>query len=182
MTNIHLFKDFVSSDEAKQIIDFIDINLNKFVYNEERLRYMLRFGYDEELPEQAIHTMEIVENIKPNLIDIFKRTQSVLGKDQVLTSWFLSKQVPGAKLLPHKDGVEGCNSHLDYTAMLYLNSLDDNGIIQFPDLGMSFLPECGDLIIFKSLEHKHAVTEITQDRYALPMWFTHKKMFEFKID
>lgn len=179
---IHVYKDFISDDDAKELIGFIDDNLDSFVYNEERLRYMLRFGYDEELPDQAIHSMDIVNPIKPLLVKIFDKTLGIFEHKEYLTSWFLSKQIPGAKLLPHKDGAKGINDHLDYTAMLYLNSLDDNGIISFPELDISILPERGDLVVFKSLEHEHMVSEVTENRYSLPMWFTTNQRLEFSTE
>jgi hypothetical protein len=143
---------------------------------------MMRFGYDEEIPQQARHTMFYVKEIKDLLIAIFNRTASVFDEDVYLTSWFLSKQHAGGMLKPHVDGVDGgINDQLEYTAMLYLNNMDNNGIISFPDDGIQVTPELGDLVIFRSKENRHQVSEITQERYALPMWFTKNKFFEFKV-
>jgi Rps23 Pro-64 3,4-dihydroxylase Tpa1-like proline 4-hydroxylase len=180
MEPVNLFKNFVDKETAKEIVDFIENNLHLFHYNESRKRYMMRFGYDEELPEQAIRTMYPVKDIFHTLNIIFDQTQKLFDEGIYLTSWFLSKQIPGAKLLPHKDGAEGMNDHLEYTAMLYLNTLNDNGSISFPELNMNITPELGDLIVFKSLEHEHMVHDVAEDRYSLPMWFTKKKELEFE--
>lgn len=176
---IKVINNFVSRKQAQEIIDFIESNLSAFVYNEDRKRYMLRFGYDEELPEQAIHSMEITSEINELLLSIFAKTNNIVGPELFLTSWFISKQIPGARLLPHKDGGIGINEHLEYTAMLYLNDLDNNGTINFPELDINITPQLGDLVIFRSLDHEHSVSEITQDRYSLPMWFTKDESLKF---
>lgn len=177
---IQIIKNFISQEQAAPVANFIEHNLDRFVLNPDRKRWMMRFGYDEELPHQAIHNMDLVSEIKDELLDIFNKTISAIGENVYLTSWFLSKQFPGGKLTPHTDGVPGgINDQLEYTAMLYLNTLDDNGTISFPDAGFGITPEVGDLIIFKSKEDRHEVSEITQDRYSLPMWFTKDKKFEF---
>jgi len=178
--SIQIIKNFISAKEAEPIISFIDDNLSRFVYNADRSRWMMRFGYDEELPHQAIHTIEPAAEIRDNLISIFDKTNRILDGETYLTSWFLSKQHSGGRLMPHKDGVPGgINDQLEYTAMLYLNTLDGNGMISFPDAGFGLTPEVGDLIIFKSKEDRHEVFAITEDRYSLPMWFTKNKKFEF---
>jgi hypothetical protein len=177
---IQIIKNFISEEEAYPISYFIEHNLGRFALNLERKRWMIRFGYDEELPEQAVYGMDSVEEIKDMLLEIFDKTAKVIGEEVYLTSWFLSKQFSGGQLNPHTDGVPGGpNNQLEYTAMLYLNTLDNNGTIYFPDAGFGITPEIGDLIIFKSKEDRHQVSEITQDRYSLPMWFTKDKKFEF---
>jgi len=179
MEQIQVINNFITRSQANELIDFIDHNLDIFVHNKGRRRYMLRFGYDEELPEQAIHTMDSVEEIKDLLLSIFKKTNNLIDPSLFLTSWFLSKQYPGAKLLPHKDGAQGINEHLEYTAMLYLNDMDDGGVISFPELDIAIKPQLGDLVIFKSLEHEHMVSEVKQHRYSLPMWFTKDERLKF---
>lgn len=177
---IQIIKNFISEEESYAVAYFIENNLDRFILNPERKRWMMRFGYDEELPHQAIHNMDLVIEIRDVLTEIFNRTISVFDEDVYLTSWFLSKQFSGGKLTPHTDGVPGgINDQLEYTAMLYLNTLTDNGTISFPDAGFGITPEQGDLVIFKSKEDRHEVSEITEDRYSLPMWFTKNKKFEF---
>ena len=179
MEQIKVINNFITRPQANELIDFIDHNLDIFVHNKSRRRYMLRFGYDEELPEQAIHDMNDVLEIKELLLSIFKKTNNIVDPKLFLTSWFLSKQYPGAKLLPHKDGTLGLNDHLEYTAMLYLNDMDSGGVISFPELGLEVKPQLGDLIIFKSLEHEHMVSEVKQHRYSIPMWFTKNERLKF---
>jgi hypothetical protein len=177
---VKVIKNFVSPADAKTVVDFIEDNHKQsFKYNDDRKRFMLRFGYDEELPDQAIHSMYVVSSIRNVLIDIFKKTNKEVGYDVFLTSWFMSKQIPGAKLTPHKDGCDGLNEHLDYTAMLYLNSSADGGAIGFTESGIEIVPELGDLIIFKSQEDEHYVTDVLEDRYSLPMWFSKDQSKKF---
>lgn len=178
---ITVIENFLSEADAKTVVDFIEDNLFNFVYRDDRKRFMLRFGYDEELPEQSVHSMYIVSPIRGVLLDIFAKAKAKLEDDVYLTSWFLSKQISGARLTPHKDGCPGTNEHLSYTAMLYLNNID-SGAIGFTTAGIEILPKLGDLIIFNSLEDEHYVTDITEDRYSLPMWFSTHKDKEFDTD
>lgn len=182
MEQITVINNFITQSQANRLIDFIDHNLDIFVHNKGRRRYMLRFGYDEELPEQSIHTMNDVYEIKDLLVGIFNKTRDAIDSELFLTSWFLSKQYPGAKLTPHKDGTPGLNDHLEYTAMLYMNNMVDGGIISFPDLGIDIRPQMGDLVIFKSLEHEHMVSEVKEHRYSLPMWFSSHEDKRFDIN
>ena len=177
---IKIIKNFISEKEAHPIVYFIENNLPRFIYNADRKRWMIRFGYDEELPHLAMHSISMAQEIKDDLLHIFNKTANVFDEEVFLTSWFLSKQHSGGKLSAHTDGSDdGINGQLEYTAMLYLNTVHDNGTISFPDAGFGITPEVGDLIIFKSKEDRHEVSEITQDRYSLPMWFTKDKKFEF---
>ncbi len=179
MESIKVINNFITRPQANNLIDFIDHNLDIFVHNKNRKRYMLRFGYDEELPQQAIHSMDPVREIEDLLEGIFKKTNNIVGPELYLTSWFLSKQYPGAKLLPHKDGGVGINDHLEYTAMLYLNDMTNGGVISFPELDKHITPQMGDLVIFKSMEHEHMVSEVIEHRYSMPMWFTKDESLKF---
>lgn len=177
---IQIIKNFIAKQEADPIVYFINEYLTRFTYNAERGRWVLRFGYDDEFPGQSLSEISMAQEIRNQLLDIFNKTAKVFEEEVFLTSWFLSKQHSGGKLRPHKDSLAGqFNDQLEYTAMLYLNTLDDNGDIVFPDAGFAITPELGDLVIFKSKEDAHFVSEIMEDRYALPMWFTKDKAFEF---
>jgi hypothetical protein len=177
---IKIIHNFLTSKESDKIIDFINTNQNGFVHNEGSRRFLLRFGHDDEMPGQSVKDMSVVSSIKEDLVDIFKRVSSMIQDEVYLTSWFLSKQYPTGKLFPHFDGQDGGpNSQLDYTAMLYLNTLDNNGTIFFPDAGFGLTPQAGDLVIFKSKKDIHEVLEVKQDRYSINLWFTKDKKFEF---
>ncbi len=142
--------------------------------------FLLRFGHDDEMPNQSVEDMSILSPIREDLVAIFNRVSSIINDQVYLTSWFLSKQCPTGKLFPHVDGMDGGpNSQLEYTAMLYLNSLDNNGTIFFSDAGFGITPQLGDLVIFKSKEDLHEVLEVTEDRYSINLWFTKDKKFEF---
>lgn len=179
---IKIIHNFLSIEESNKIINFIDENQDSFVHNENSRRFLLRFGHDDEVPNQSVEDMSIISSVKGDLIDIFKRVSDMIPGTVYLTSWFLSKQYPTGKLFPHVDGMDGGpNSQLEYTAMLYLNSLDNNGTIFFPGAKFGITPQVGDLVIFKSKEDLHEVFDVTENRYSINIWFTKDKNFEFSI-
>jgi hypothetical protein len=177
---IKIIHNFLSADESDKVSGFIDNHEDRFTHYEKSQRFLLRFGHDDEMPEQSVEDISIISPIKEDLVDILKRVSSRINDEVYLTSWFLSKQYPTGKLLPHFDGRDGGpNPQLEYTAMLYLNTLNDNGTIFFPDAGFGLTPQAGDLVIFKSKEDIHEVLEVKQNRYSINLWFTKDKNFEF---
>lgn len=177
---IKIIHNFLTAEDSDKIVSFINNHQDNFVHNEGSRRFLLRFGHDDEMPNQSVEDMSILSPIREDLVAIFNRVSSIINDQVYLTSWFLSKQYPTGKLFPHVDGMDGGpNSQLEYTAMLYLNSLDNNGTIFFSDAGFGITPQLGDLVIFKSKEDLHEVLEVTEDRYSINLWFTKDKKFEF---
>ena len=179
---IKIMHNFLTAEQSEKIINFINENQDSFVHNDMSRRFLLRFGHDDEVPDQSVVDISVLSPIKDDLVNIFNRVSSIIGEKVYLTSWFLSKQYPTGKLFPHMDGADGGpNAQLEYTAMLYLNSLDNNGTIFFTGAKFGVTPQTGDLVIFKSKEDLHEVFEVTQDRYSINLWFTKDKNFEFFI-
>jgi hypothetical protein len=177
---IKIIHNFLSPEQSDKIISFIDDYQDSFAHYERSRRFLLRFGHDDEIPNQSVEDMSIIATIKDDLANISKKVSSLINDNVYLTSWFLSKQYPTGKLFPHVDGMDGGpNSQLEYTAMLYLNSLNDNGTIFFSDAGFGITPRAGDLVIFKSKKDVHEVLEVKENRYSINLWFTKDKNFEF---
>lgn len=179
----------VSLDDCAKVISFIDDNISKFAFNTERKRHMLRFGYDDELPELAISDYRIIDPIKDSLKNIFASAKDAVvpgmtDKDVYLVSFFLSKHAPGGGMRPHMDSqdIDGHNRHLDYTVMTYLNSMGRSGTLSFPIIGKRYSPNAGEMIAFESKDptNAHAVDEVSQDRYSIAIWFS--KDPKHKID
>lgn len=173
----------ISNDDAEKIIKFIDDNIDDFAYNAERKRKMLRFGYDDEYPELEVTDYTSIAPIKQELSKAFavakKNTAEAFGisEDKLyLCSFFISMHEPGGQMRPHMDSqpIEGHNPHLDFTAMLYLNSMGRTGTLAFPIIGKRISPNTGDMVIFESKDptNAHAVEEVSRNRYSIAMWFT----------
>jgi hypothetical protein len=184
--NVKIIKNFLSEEDCQKYINFIDKNLDRFnAYSGNRYppkRFTIRFGRDDEFPQEANFTFEKIEEIKEDLAHtitgVVSVAESLMRKRLYLTSFFLSKNIPGSFLSPHRDaGHPTENNHLDYNALIYLNTLVGNGQIVFPDWGVEIEPELGDLVIFDTKDPMatHLVKEVTQDRYTIPIWLTVNK-------
>lgn len=183
MDNVSIIKNFLLESDCKLYISFINDHLDRFnTYSGNRYppkRFTIRFGRDDEFPEEANFTFEKIDEIRSELArtisDVIDVAEAQTGKKLYLTSFFLSKNIPGSFLSPHRDaGHPTENNHLDYNALIYLNTLNGNGQIVFPDWGVEIEPEAGDLVIFDTKDPMatHLVKEVTQDRYTIPIWLT----------
>lgn len=182
--------NFIDQNEAKKLITFIDKNIDDFDLSDSKSpypfsRFMLRFGYDEERPDLIRKNYEILNPILEQLQKIFDdcidAVSDKFNDDSQLyvTSFFLSKHVPGSESSPHRDSRPGFNEQLDYTILLYLNTLPDNGGLFFPSLNKTIIPETGKLVIFdtKGIDAEHGINKVMQDRYSIPIWLTKDKSF-----
>lgn len=185
MTNsrdlIKVINNFITKDEASNIISFIDSNLENFLVYQNGTRYVWKFGTDYYYPLETEKTLDKTNEFKSFLKDyIFPKVEFYVDKTYnnsniaVSTLWF-SKHYPGSKVELHMDTDNGYNPQFQYSAVLYLNSLSDTGILQFPFLDFKYFPVAGDLVIFPSNLGKpfaHEVTEIDEIRYTVPMWIS----------
>lgn len=183
MDNVKIVKDFLSKDECDLYINFINDNIDRFdTYSGTRYppkRFTVRFGRDDEFPGEANFTfekiLEIKESIKGLISKVIGLVESETGTPLYLTSFFLSKNIAGSFLPPHRDaGHPTENNHLDFNALIYLNTLSGNGQIVFPDWNIEVEPQQGDLVVFNTKDPMatHLVKEVTEDRYTIPIWLT----------
>jgi hypothetical protein len=180
---IKVINNFITKDEVSFIMSFMDNNLNNFLVYQEGTRYVWRFGTDFYYADSE-KTLDKTNELQPFLKNIiFPKVVSYV-KDiynnsniAVSTLWF-SKHYPGSEVTLHEDTDNGTNLQFEYSAVLYLNSLKNTGILQFPFINFEYSPVAGDLIIFPSNLGKpfaHKVEEINEIRYTLPMWISAKK-------
>ena len=194
MSNIIKISNFLSLESCEKYASFIEDHLDSFKLSDDRtkypeMRYTIRFGFDDEFPELCHQDLSSVSEIESDLQDLISRTANQVSQSfgepdlVLLTSFFLSKHVPGSVLPPHMDSGESFNPQLDYVALVYLNSLDDSGYLYFRNSNNRVDVKAGDLVIFpcKGEEYMHEVPDINADRYSIPMWFTKDRAFEFKV-
>lgn len=189
---VKIIKNFVDKDFCNYLVNYLETNLDKLKISDNRTpypnqRYMLRFGHDDEYPDLANDSLDVVQEIAEDLRNVFskiERTAEVLFSEDKLytTSFFLSKHVPGSQVNGHLDSGEGFNEQLDYTVLLYLNTLQNSGGIGFPKLRYFVPVEAGDLIIFpsKGEQYVHEVPNISGDRYSIPLWLTKDITYKFE--
>lgn len=175
---IKVVSNFITKDEALNIISFMDDNLKNFQKHQNGTRYAWRFGTDyywtqsektlDSLGElKLFFKHSIFPKIEHNINNFYNNSNVFVS-----TLW-LSKHYPGANVPLHEDTDNGYNPQFEYSAVLYLNSLKDTGILKFPFIDFEYCPVAGDLILFPSNLGKsfaHQVEEINEIRYTVPMW------------
>ena len=190
MTPIKIIKNVITKDEASTILEYINTNYKTFHSSENKLCYKKLFGldglYETGLCEGIIDglgdiknlSIEIVNRLKGLILETFDENDDIF-----LNSLWFVKHLPGDKIDLHSDTAEGGDIQFVYSAVLYLNTLEDGGVLDFPKLNLSIKPEFGDLILFQAdgEDMYHKVDHIGADRYTMPMWFTKTKDLELKF-
>jgi hypothetical protein len=180
---IKVIKNFIDDEGIKSLISFIDSNINKFLSYQGNNRHVLRFGKDfywddsnkdfKDIGELEIYLRDKVFLKVQNLLkDIYQK------EGLFVSNLWLSKHLPGSIIEMHEDIDGGRNPQFEYSAIIYLNSLDNTGILDFPFSNFSYTPVSGDLVIFPSKhidfphQFAHRVSEIKEIRYTIPMWIS----------
>lgn len=185
---IKVVKNFLSEDEMKFFRDYEDHILetkqDKLVIFNNGNRPVLQFGRDLCHEHHSHLSLEIVSDIEDRVRDLFSKvenkTKEVFEDSKTIytCSFWFAKQLPGAFVMEHEDTDNGLNTHFKYSAVIYLNTLKDSGELVFTQLGHSYKPDAGDIVIFKSIESgRHLVEPINEERYTIPMWMTEDKNF-----
>lgn len=184
---VHVIPNFMSEENMQRMIDFIDSNLDKFAMPQE-LRHVLMFGYQNGYEADAYEDFSQLGPVKDIVVnDYFPKLReaafSIFGNDgdTDISNLWISKQLPGSVLLYHHDDDNGYNPQFKYSCILYLNTVD-SGTLEFPELGFSYRPKAGDLVIFPSMGENmgHEIKEINHDRYSMPTWFA-SRLYSFNI-
>ena len=186
MDKIRTIKNVITPDDAKLIIDYIDKNLRFFNPTPGLKRFTKMFGKDvahQHMSKVVVEGLDDITDLIKDTVDNVKKTLAYQFSDTddiLLTSLWFAKQRPGGDIKGHLDIDGGLNTHFVYSAVLYLNTIQDGGELDFPMLNVSIKPELGDLVVFPSSGEDmfHEVKRIGEDRYTLPMWFTKDKGFE----
>ena len=191
MNQIKVIKNFVSLDDANKIITYIDNIPGLFDNESPDKRFTRMFGKDAFQKDRSTYPISGLNEIHGIIFNATEKAKNVIAheydddKDIFLTSLWLAKQISGGFLGPHLDtDPDNANSHFMYSAVLYLNTLEDSGSLDFPTLGVSVKPEAGALVIFPSAgdESWHEVKLIKEDRYTVPLTFTRNKDLELDFD
>lgn len=172
----YIIKNFLTQEECNKIITFIESNEKMSDPNLKRI--LMRFGIDimngtgdtlDSLGEIGLY----IKNLANKAGDIAKTLHNE-SKDIYLSTLWLSKQVSGASIIRHMDTDGGKGKHYIYSGVIYLNSQAVGGEIVFPKINFSYKPEAGDIVLFDCRDKMslHGVNKTTQNRYAIPIWFT----------
>jgi len=188
MLPIKIIKNFISKDEAELIIEYIERNYTSFTKDHRGLWFKKLFGLDTVyragLCEGIIEGLEDITELSIKIVDDVRGLVSKSFNDTddlfLNTLWFV-KHLPGNVVGEHSDTADGADGQFVYSAIVYLNTIEDGGVLDFPSIDLSIRPELGDLIIFPSKDILHRVSNIGEYRYTIPMWFTKSKELELKF-
>lgn len=185
-----LHKDnVINQNDASLYINWIESNLDKFLFLDHRQRYMLRFGYDQEYPEDTTYDLNKLDTIKNKIIALLNEIIQIVKEEYSETelyvgSFFISKHLPGSAVPLHTDGEKGFNDPLQYSALIYLNELENSGNLKFNIINKIIHPKTGDLVVFKTHNkmNMHSVDDVNADRYSIPIWLTKDPEFNLLKD
>ena len=183
MKHINVIENFIDDDTNKLIVDFIDNNQEIFASDQNDKRFAIRFGKDfcwQDSNEDLSLLKDLSSIFKDNIFPKVNNTVSELYNEKNLkvSNMWLSKHLPGSIVPMHLDHDGWINVQFRYSAVLYLTTLKDDGILQFPFLEHSYTPVSNSLIIFPSHDidfdnqFAHRVDSINSVRYSVPMWIS----------
>lgn len=191
---IKVVKNFFSEEECAELIERFeqlyaskDPDLIQDTY-EPKDRNALSFGRDRFPEIEWNQTLDPLKDHRPFFKTIFERVldkaKEVFNDEAqlYLTQVFFSKQEIGGEVPAHDDTNEGVNTQFTYSAVGYLNSLNNSGHIIFDEMNFQHLPEAGDLVIFLSGETgTHKVLPVNAVRYTMPMWITRDPEWKLEL-
>jgi len=185
LNHINVVKNFIEPEHINKLIFFIDNNIEKFVVYQDNKRYVWRFGHDnfwEDCKKDLTPLSEIIEILETKIFNnMLKKIKEFYNEDLVISSFWISKHEPGSRVAMHEDTDEGENTHFSHSAVLYLTSLQDDGVIEFPFVNFTYTPVAGELLLFPSkaidfdYQFMHEVKEINSPRYSIALWAAPKE-------
>jgi hypothetical protein len=177
--DIVLYKNFLSKDDAKKIINALDSQANNGKMSWMPISFYESYSStlpqdnDQEVIDAGLvpTIFSDIENIMPEAIasvhDLDPKTISKIG-------YHTQKWEPGAFARVHSDntdseGNSGAFTRSRYAGFLYLNEDFDGGLLRFPDQDIEIKPEVGMLAVFDGgFNNMHEVTLITKGvRYTI---------------
>jgi hypothetical protein len=185
-SEIFVAPNFLSVDECYFFISYINNNLQTFDFAPEAKRWQLTLGTDNTKNYVGNDDLDKISEIREKTEDVLDRVRQIAntkyGLNLYTSNLFLAKQSDGAIIPPHYDTDLGENPHCKISGVIYLNRMQKDGGIEFVNFNESFLPGRGDLILFPSDERfTHQVSQISQDRYTIPLFMTEDKNFQLHL-
>jgi 2OG-Fe(II) oxygenase superfamily len=177
---IKVIPNFLNQEQMDMLISYINNNLDKAYSTKEQTRWALMLGRDNyqdasntDLDRLGEIKDWVINQYWPMLINACKETFND-NQELYVASFWLAKQIKGGFIDLHSDNDGGRNMHFKWSAVVYLNTVESDGVLEFPNISYSYSPVAGDLVLFPSQgdESKHEVKVISSERYTTPVWIT----------
>lgn len=147
---IYIISDFISQDQVKEVMDFLQENKNNV------------FKLEETNPNSRMMANRIIDIVGKGLsiedIDfdpIFDGLYSPLSIKNIM------KYEIGEEFPSHHDSGEYCPIQSDWGLVLYINDNFEGGELFYPEKNITYVPKSGDLVIHgASEEFAHGTTPI----------------------
>lgn len=166
---IQVYDDVINEENCKQLIEIYKKN-RKHQQIHKTDGYRFRQLSLNQVPE----TVEIAKRFAKHLIPFYENYFTVVGfKDYVNINAFEEVRIKhyvrnsDDEFKTHVDVVDNASASRFLVTILYLN--DNDGITEFPQLGMSVKPKTGRVIMFPPLwmyPHRGA-TPTDNDKYIM---------------
>jgi hypothetical protein len=160
---IKVFENFITDDDCKYLINFLDNTQDSFGNVNEIRKVNLR-------PES-----EKIKNILLKVLD--KAKKDFNNNNLFISSYMISSYNPGYYMGIHVDteDMRECNK---ISMLLYLNNDFKGGDIVFPIINFKHSPKAKELVCFlaEPKENAHGVEIIDSGkRYVMPIFITDEK-------
>jgi predicted 2-oxoglutarate/Fe(II)-dependent dioxygenase YbiX len=170
VNDVVVINNFMRDGDCNRLVSHIDHLWDNFNLEPRGLLKHRLMRYDDKVinnltQEYALAVKELVQRYEDPGYDLFTTDYGI----------FVSHE--GYEMQPHIDTINdyGLFDYLKYAAVVYLNDLYEGGEIYFPNIGYSYSPKKGDLIMFpaNSEEYLHGVSKVLNgNRYTLAYWYS----------
>ena len=168
-SEIKYVKSFMNPEDAKRISEYAKTHTLQFTdFGNSEMEFTVH-TYNE-IKEYDQPLVDLMQEYAKKVYEFVKENYEGPFQNFIETKTHIAKFVPGNGMHEHFDS----NRPNDIATLVYLNNDYVGGDIYFPEYGMSFKPEPGDLLTFPdNPDYIHGVRPIDSGiRYTTPRWFT----------
>ena len=173
MLKVHVVPNFISNSDCDKIIKTLtDMKKNEKLEKRGPLKQRLMRS---NIPQ----IQDIVKSYGIKTIGTVKSLYN-LENELFLSDYGVFISESGYDMNYHIDTENSNNSftHLEYSAVIYLNNDFEGGEVHFPNIDFLYKPKAGDAIFFPAndLEYLHGVKSITDgQRFTMIFWHSGNK-------
>jgi len=184
---IEISSNFINQKDCLKFIDFIDNNQESFIGPLGRT--VLQFGFDDHRKnyKDNVSGIEKINNLSVlyfNKIILELKDRYKDNNELYISSFWLSKSMPGSRVRLHSDQEDGYNSHFKYSTISYFNSTGEGNELVFPNIGYTYSPIQGDMLSWISGDKDsiHEVPTVKDIRYSMPIWVTDNPKYKLNYE